>query len=321
LVVQGGASRTSSEFAKYTAEKFGALTHADGPVYRAVGGLEIATTELRLAELRRASQWARSWGIEATLLEPAECERRYPLLGPNRVLGGLHTPSDGVVDTSRAAEAQARAAMARGATFLPHKEVLEILGEAGQVTGVRTAVDIVDADIVVCAAGLSTARLGRPVGLNVPLVPTAHIYATTGPLSEVVELPVLRHRDHGLYFRPEPGNRLGIGVLGGSISFPPALKQSVDLLPGLGGMKLDAGYHGTYAVTHDGLPIIGRHRDLAGLWVAEAFRAAHSAGVARAAAQWIVEGSPQSDVSECDVSRFASGWAGGRTNLVPRVRK
>ena len=104
----------------------------------------------------------------------------------DRILGGFHTPHDGLAKALRAAEAQARRAEARGATLRPHTEVLGILEHGGRVIGVHTADGVIDADIVVCAAGFWCAQLARQVGLVLPLVPMAHQYARTGQLAELV---------------------------------------------------------------------------------------------------------------------------------------
>jgi heterotetrameric sarcosine oxidase gamma subunit len=49
---------------------------------------------------------------------------------------------------------------------------------------------------------------------------------------------------------------------------------------------------------------MGEHRDLPGFWVAEAVWVTHSAGVAKAMAEWITDGEPETDVHECDLYRF-----------------
>ena len=71
LVFQINPSRTMTEFAAYTVEKYTSLG-----VFRQVGGLEVATTEARLADLRRKHGWATSWGVEAELLTSSECVER-----------------------------------------------------------------------------------------------------------------------------------------------------------------------------------------------------------------------------------------------------
>ena len=131
-------SKTMTAFARYTVEKFSSLSHPDGWAFNAVGGLEVATTEERWADLHRKAGWAAAWGIDGRLLTAAECAALHPLLDRDRILGGFHTPSDGLAKAVRAGEAQARQAISRGAMFRPNTEVLGIVEKGGRVTGVQT---------------------------------------------------------------------------------------------------------------------------------------------------------------------------------------
>jgi glycine cleavage system aminomethyltransferase T/glycine/D-amino acid oxidase-like deaminating enzyme len=338
LVFQTNPSKTMSAFARYTVEKFGALDHPDGWAFNAVGGLEVATTPERWADLHRKAGWAEAWGIEGRLLSPSECVELHPLLDRDLIRGGFHTPTDGLAKAVRAAESQARRAIARGATFRPHTEVLGIAESGGRVTGVHTSGGVIDADIVVCAAGFWGAQLAKQVGLVVPLVPMAHQYARTGQIGPLVGrntelseagLPILRHQDQDLYFR-EHVDRIGIGSYGHKPmpvdmstlmsdtageampsmlpfteeDFAPAWLQARELLPALNDSKVEEAFNGIFSFTPDGFSIMGEHRELAGFWVAEAVWVTHSAGVAKATAEWIVDGTPSVDVHECDLYRF-----------------
>jgi dimethylglycine oxidase len=338
LVFQTNPSKTMSTFARYTVEKFNALEHPDGWTFNPVGGLEVATTPERWADLHRKAGWAAAWGIDGRLLSPAECVDLHPLLDRERILGGFHTPTDGLAKAVRAAEAQARRAMARGATFRPHTEAVGVVDKGGRVTGVHTTAGVIEADIVVCAAGFWGAQFAKRVGLVVPLVPMAHQYARTGQIGALVGrntelseagLPILRHQDRDLYFR-EHVDRIGIGSyshkpmpvdLSTLMSdtagepmpsmlpfteedFAPAWQEAAELLPALGDSKVEEAFNGIFSFTPDGFSVIGEHRDLAGFWVAEAVWVTHSAGVAKATAEWIVDGTPSIDVHECDLYRF-----------------
>lgn len=224
LVFQINTSRTMTKLAAYTVAK---LTELDA--FTPVGGLEVATTPERLAELHRKHGWGRSWGIDAALLDPAEAAHRFPLLDAEKVLGALHIPSDGLASAVQAVDALIARAGARGARFIGGTRVTGIDVREGRVHGVRVvssgaapdaAEDTVDADVVVSCAGFWGQQVGDLVGLPVPLLPMAHQYATTTPLPELARvprpegvdavLPILRHQDRDLYYR-QLGDRLGIG--------------------------------------------------------------------------------------------------------------
>ena len=191
---------------------------------------------------------------------------------------------------------------------------------------------------MVCAAGFWGAQLAKQVGLVVPLVPMAHQYARTGQIDALVGrnteqseagLPILRHQDQDVYFR-EHVDRLGIGsyshrpmpvdmstlmadTAGEPMpsmlpfteeDFAPAWSAAAELIPALGDSKVEEAFNGIFSFTPDGFSIMGEHRELSGFWVAEAVWVTHSAGVAKATAEWIVDGAPSIDVHECDLYRF-----------------
>ncbi|MXP21473.1 FAD-dependent oxidoreductase [Gordonia sp. HNM0687] len=340
LVFATNPSKTMTELASYTIEKFSSLEHPDGWCFNPVGGLELATTPERWDDLHRKAGWAASRGVEHHLINAAECAAMYPLIDRDLVLGGLHTPNDGLAKAMRAVEAQAHRAMSRGAVFRSEQEVIDVVENNGEVCGVRTANGVVDADIVVCCTGFWGREFGRRVGLTIPLVPMAHQYAITtavdsrrGINSALTEasLPILRHQDHDLYYR-EHGDRIGIGYYGhrpmpsdvgnldydskisldempSKLMFTPddfddAWQHTVALLPELGGGKVEEGFNGIFSFTPDGHSIMGEHRDLAGFWVAEAVWVTHSAGVAKTMAEWMIDGTPGVDVHETDLYRF-----------------
>lgn len=303
VLVQSGGLPGLAELGSYTTGKFGLLEHSDGPVFRPTGGLEIAASNTRMTELSRRSEAARVAGLTATLLEPQDCAALHPLVDADRIEGGLHTPSDGVLDTQRATEVLSRAAMSRGATFLPYKEAVAILGEAGQVTGVRTHDEIVEADIVICAAGMGTTQLAATVGLAVPLLPATHRFTTFGSVRPVPgSVPVLRPQDHGVYL-DQHLDRIGLGVLGDVA--PSAWEEMTTLLPALARVTVGEMRQGMFATSPDGLPIVGPHRELDGLWVAESVWPTYSLGVADLVARWIVEDTAP-PVTDYGVDRFTT---------------
>ncbi|MFG2727265.1 FAD-dependent oxidoreductase [Streptomyces canus] len=336
LVFQANSSKTMTELARYTVEKFCSLDVDGQPCFLQVGGLEVATTPERVTELHRRQGWLTSWGVESRILTADECVDKHPLVNRDRVLAGLHIPTDGLAKAVLAVEAQIRRATERGVTFLARHEVLDVLQADGEVTGVRTDRGDLQADIVVCCAGIWGPKIARMVGMNLPLTPLAHQLAWTGPVpalagrTEEAVRPILRHQDADLYYR-DRHDTLGIGYYGHrpmpitadeilsvdeADGMPSVLKFTEDdfadawtetqsLLPATREAKIEEAINGLFSFTTDGLPLLGESPDVKGFWVAEAVWVTHSAGVGRAVAEWLVDGHCSSfDLHECDVNRF-----------------
>ncbi|OXM64638.1 MULTISPECIES: GcvT family protein [Amycolatopsis] len=342
LVYQTNPSKTMTEFATYTVNKLKSLAVDGAWCFNQVGGLEVATTPERLADLHRKQGWATSWGVPGEVVGPEECVRLHPLLDPEQILGGFHTPTDGLAKAARAVVALRRRAESRGAEFHGSVRVTGIAHSGGRVTGVRTTAGDFPADIVVSCAGFWGQAIGEMVGMRVPLLPLAHQYVRTGQVADLVGrndelteagLPILRHQDRDLYYR-EHVDCLGIGsyahrpmpvrlsdlpeVSDDDLTeaampsmlpfteedFAPSWEHSRQLLPSLRSAKIETGFNGIFSFTPDGGPLIGESPDVAGFWIAEAVWVTHSSGVARSVAQLLVDGRSEISLHGCDVHRF-----------------
>src|SRR3954466_2160099 len=96
LVFQTTASKTMTLFARETVELYASLEHKGQPCWYGVGSLEVATTPERWADLHRKLGWARSWGIDASLLTPGEAKAKLGLLAESAIHGAYSVPTDGV---------------------------------------------------------------------------------------------------------------------------------------------------------------------------------------------------------------------------------
>ena len=252
------------------------------------------------------------------------------------LLGALYVPTDGLGKAVRAIEAQLRLARSRGVRVLERHEVLSVRTENGRVTGVVTDRGELDADIVVCCAGIWGPRIARMVGMRLPLTPLAHQFVWSSPLPELAGAtgeatrPILRHQTADLYLR-ERGDQLGVGYYGhepmpvdaddiASIAdapimpsiqdftpgdFEPGWTEAEKIIPALRSARVEEGMNGLFSFTPDNMPLIGESAQVKGFWVAEAVWVTHSAGVARAVAEWLVDGyCSRFDLHECDVNRF-----------------
>ena len=333
LVSRTSVSRMMARFAIETVDLMTSLEHPHGPCFDTVGALEVATTPERLADLQRKRGWAESWGIEARMVDVETCIELHPLLDPERIVGGFHIPGDGLALATRTTEARAARATERGARFLGEREVVGIDVEGGAVTGVRTTDgERFPADVVVCAAGIWGPRIAAMVGMRLPMLPLAHLYARTGAVEGFgapdveAATPILRHLDGDLYFR-QHHDQVGIGsfqhralpidtdaTLAGepasaTLPFTPddfegSWNTAVELMPRIGPAGVGEAFDGVFSFTPDGFPLMGEALEARGFWVVESVWITHSVGVGRALAEWIVDGQPEIDVHEADVHRF-----------------
>ena len=331
LIFQTNPSNMMTEFAKYTVHLFSELDTDERPVFYRVGGIEIAYTPERLAELKRRWGFATAYGLESHLMTPHEVKNLIPLVDAGKIYGGYYVPSDGDAKAVNAVEAMAEAASADGAvTFVGGVPVTDIEFETqrGRVSAVLTPKGRIETEQVLLCTNIWAPVLGDKVGLTIPLMAVEHLYAITTPLPalageqrEIVH-PILRHQDHAMYFR-QHADAYGIGSyqhepllvdprgLGKTAMrdftpshFEAAWKSTCELMPAIKGAQLATKFNGMFAFTIDGMPILGEAAHLKGFWTAVGVWVTHSGGVGRAIAQWMTDGVPSMDLREADLNRF-----------------
>jgi glycine cleavage system aminomethyltransferase T/glycine/D-amino acid oxidase-like deaminating enzyme len=336
LVFQTNGSRMMTELARYTVQMYSQLELDGQPCWHPVGGMEVAYTQERWQDLKRKRGWAKSWGLEAQLLSPAEAQDRVPLLDKNKIHGAYLVPSDGLAKAVRACAAMARQSEASGgAAFYGDTTVTGFEIENGRVQAVLTDQGRITTETVLLCAGIWGPKIGHMASISIPLIPVEHQYVITTPISELagetreIVHPILRHQDFAMYFR-QHGDSYGIGsyhheprlvepeailspeeapVMPSVRPFTPqdfqaAHKAAVELLPPLEGAEFTYTINGLFSFTPDSYPILGPSPQVGGLWVAEAVWVTHGGGVGRAIAQWMDTGTPDMDLHEADVTRF-----------------
>jgi glycine cleavage system aminomethyltransferase T/glycine/D-amino acid oxidase-like deaminating enzyme len=341
LVFQTNGSRTMCRIAQDSVALYDSLEVDGERAWYGVGGLELATTPERIAELKRRQGFARSWGIEGTeLLSPSECAERSPLLDPSTVLGGYWVPSDGAGKGVRIVEALARRAEAAGVRFVGGVTVTGFDTTGGRIHAVETAQGRVECERVLLCAGLWGPTVGALAGVPIPLVAVQHQLVWTDPVPELGSLqgdtwaqhPIVRHQDLSLYFR-QRDDHYGVGnyrhepivtpqsairAPGGAMqpSLMPFTPEDFDLceaetarmFPALAGRMRpsdpERSLNGMFSFTPDAGSVVGESATVRGFWVCEAVWVTHAAGMARQAVEWMVEGEPTYDLAEADANRF-----------------
>ena len=334
LMFQHNNSKTVCTLAQWSVATYLAAERAAqaGRSVWQTGSLEIAHTAERWEELKRKLGNCQAWGLEAQLIGRDQVQRLVPIMRTDDLYGALYVPSDCDVKGESVCENLAALAQAGGAaTFCPNITVTGVEVKHGRAVAVNTSAGRIQAEIVVCAAGLWGPLIGRMAGVPVPLTPCQHLYVKTRPLPELagetewVRHPVVRYQDKDMYFR-QYADAYGFGsyrhdpLLVPADELPhndhPALfpftaqhfeeswQDAAERFPCLRHAELELQFNGLFSFTPDGNSILGETPDVRGFWVAEAVWVTHAGGVGRALAEWLVAGEPSLDLRELDVNRF-----------------
>jgi glycine cleavage system aminomethyltransferase T/glycine/D-amino acid oxidase-like deaminating enzyme len=335
LVGQLRADPTLTRMNMYSVELYRRLQQSEFQLgWTESGGIKLASSPERLAEIRRQVSWARTYDLPLHEISAAEAKDLFPLIDTEGVLGAAYLASDGYLDPSQLCYALANMARAAGVRIVERTRVLGIGVRDARVYSVHTDRGDIDCEVVVNCGGMFAAEIGRLAGVRVPVVPMSHQYVITEPfLARTDEpMPTLRDPDLLVYFRQEVDGL----VMGGYERNPapwtatadaydaiPAdfngrllaedwtrmeeiAQNAVRRVPAMGTVGVRKVINGPEAFTPDNEFCLGE-TDVAGLFVAAGFCAhgiAGAGGIGRVMAEWIVAGEPSFDVWHMDINRF-----------------
>jgi glycine/D-amino acid oxidase-like deaminating enzyme len=271
-------------------------------------------------------------GVQAEILEPSELGRVEPSIDASALGAVLYEPGSGYGDPSAVTAGYAEAARKRGVVIEQGQEVAAIRRSGGRVMGVTTASgDLIDAPIVVNAAGLWSPAVARLADVELPIIIGRH------PVF-VLERDPGFGRAHmvyldlagGSYVRPETGGFTLTGsltddetqhpmdpeLLGSEPGFDEAeiaLERTSRAVPKLAEARYARGWAGAFDITPDWMPVLDE-APLRGFFIAagmsgHGFKLAPAVGEMMAA---LVTGStPFVNPGPFRLARFAHRGAAG----------
>ena len=333
LVGQLRASESATRLVQYSTQLYAELENETGLSggYKQCGGVTVARTEDRMIQLRRTAANAAAFDMECELLSPEQALEHYPVMRVDDLAGAIWLPADGKANPTDLTFALAKGARMRGTRVIEKTRVLDILTHDGRVTGVRTDAGDIEAEVVVNCAGQWAKQVGAMAGVNVPLHSAEHFYVVTEHIDGVhTDLPILRDPDGYTYFKEEVGG-LVIGgfepeakpwVAPDEIPYPfefqlldedwdhfeILMNNALLRIPALEVTGIKKFYNGPESFTPDNQFILGEAPELGNFFVGAGFNSvgiATAGGAGRALAEWIVNGSPTSDLTGVDIRRFA----------------
>ncbi len=295
------------------------------------GSVKMARTEADAWQIRSEIEAGPNFGLKIHAITSEELDDLAPFARAHGVLAMWCTPSDLHTEPAQIPLGYARAARRLGTEVMLNTPVVAINLASGSVSGVVTSDGVIEAPIVVDAAGAWTRLVGEQLGLRIPVVSMRHQLMITEPIAGVLpHHAICRVIDANVYVRPEQGGLM----LGGYERDP--MPYRMDALPAsfqihdlpLDGAVLDrlaASVRGQFPVfaqvgrralrgglptmTADGLPIVGPIPAAAGLFVASGCCVGGltvSPAIGELLAREILSGRPEPLLAGLRMNRFGS---------------
>lgn len=235
------------------------------------GMLKLALSPSQLTDLKEIYDAQRKLDLEICWVSGDEARKWEPNLS-DTVQGGIFLPEDGHVNPLQLTLAFAKAAVEKGAEIREYSDVHSILFDRGKVAGVKTDAGDIYSRVVILAAGAWSKRF-LPEG-------ELHTYPVKGECFSVASVKPLITRTiftEGCYIVPKRGGRILVGatevegtfhegVTFGGISS--LMEKAKEILPEIQSAQFEKAWSGIRPQTGDGLPYIGEHPAIAGLFIA-----------------------------------------------------
>jgi len=248
------------------------------------GGYSFVAYDEKTAEtLKDLVHWQVDHHLNITWLDRNALKELVPGINADGLLGGTFSPEDGCASPLKAAFSFHQQAEKYGAVFHFNEAVLDFINVNDQVKGVTTNAGKYYGDVVINAAGGWAKELSSLLGLEVPVAPDSHEAAITEPVNRFFHPMIVDMRSkpgsENFYFYQHPTGKiifcmtpsppiLGNHTIASSYFLPRAARRLIDLMPVLKNIRVRRVWRGTYPLTPDGSPIIGKVDGLDGYLLA-----------------------------------------------------
>ncbi len=318
----------SIERLKHFTEEIGA-----DPGLHQVGYLFLVSDPDDWAVYQRSAELQRSLGARVETLTVAEAARFVPGMNTDGLIGATFGPDDGFCDPHMIAMGYLKRAREMGVRLRRATAATGFRIENGQIKAVETPDGPLFCETIVNAAGCWSGEVGALAGLDIPVLPYRRcIYVTEPFLAVPPAIPLTVDVSSGFYMRKEHESL----IFGKSNhAEPPSHSVQVDwewldavLEAGLmrfpvlerAGLAEKQCWAGSYEITPDDLPILGRNPALAGYIDASGFSGhgvMHSPATGLLMAEEILDGRAHTiNIDDLRIARFAMAEKRFEKNII-----
>ena len=225
----------------------------------------------------------RALGLNINWVEKNENLKIAPHLNPDGLLGGTFSPEDGSASPLKACFAFWKHAQSAGAEFHFNEVVTEVVVKGNQIQEVKTDKAVYACKTFINAAGGWSRKISQLVGVDIPIEPDAHEAGITEPVKPMFDAMIVDTREcpgsSNFYFYQHPTGKIifcltpapqiwGNLTQNTSAFLPMSCQRLVDIMPILSNIRVRRTWRGTYPMTPDGNPIIGKVDGIDGYLIA-----------------------------------------------------
>jgi D-amino-acid dehydrogenase len=280
------------------------------------GFLQLFRSDKDLWRAQSLIELLREGQVTHKQLTAEQCRALEPALADETPLaGGLHLPEDETGNCAFFTRQIKDLAAALGVQFRFDARVQKLHMAGGRVANVQLHDEALDADAVVVAAGVDSARLLKPLGVRVPLYPVKG-YSLTATLTRLEFAPRIAIMDEAYKVAITPmGNRLRIagtaelsdrGMLPRDSAIATLHKVARDWYPAAASYRQARVWVGARPMLPDGPPLLGS-TPVQGLYLNLGHGStgwAMACGSAQVVADVIAGKTPQIDLDGLTLARY-----------------
>jgi len=248
-------------------ERFGERPGAEIDLHQ-VGYLFLLDRPEDVAAFEASVALQNELGVPSRFVSLEEIEELSPLSALDDVLAATYSPLDGHASPEAVTQGYAAGVRAHGGTVVTACAVNAIGLDGTEVDHVETSLGRITTETVVCAAGVWSPEIARPLGVELPVQPYVREVGFTGPSPDLPSrFPLTIDFSTGFYFHREgPGLLFGMADREQPPGFDAQsdgvwLEQVMEVAerrcPALLDMGIAGGWKGYYEVTPDHNALVG----------------------------------------------------------------
>ena len=295
----------------------------NGLYYNQKGYVWLATKDETLQMFTKLVKLHNSLGVPTRIIDIDELKEKVPPIRTDGIVGAMFDPTAGKSYPFDTLFAFYKTLRKRGVRIEVHTKVQKLLTGNGKVLGAKTDKGVIEADVVVIAAGSESRDLLKPLGIELPIknMPR-HVMITEAykpafePLVIDWDSPgapyIVQTKEGNFYIGRDIEEEPELSLYSQRIDYMPfAIKPLIRFFPWLENTRILRYWMGYYITTPDHHPIYGPVEEYSNIYIATGYSGhGYMMGpiTGKIITEWILDGKPSiPQATRLTLERFKKG--------------